>query len=37
VKGLDGVAWVEQFPGYHALAITLSGDLLAPAWAVSSI
>jgi len=37
VMGLDGVAWVEQFPGYHALAITLKGDLVAPAWAANSI
>lgn len=36
VKGVDGVEWVEQFPGYHALAITLSGDLIAPAWAAPS-
>ena len=36
VMGIDGVKWVERFEGYHAIAVTHAGEVLAPAWTSAS-
>ncbi len=35
--GHEGLAWVEKYDGYHAIAVDHAGQLVAPAWSATAI